>query len=268
MDNRPIGVFDSGFGGLTVVSEIVKLLPREDIIYFGDTARVPYGTKSKDAVTRFSLEIAGFLVSKNIKALVVACNTASALSLGRLKRKYNIPVIGVIEPGARSALHKTKVNKIGIIGTIATINSNAYKNTINKMNKKIKVFSQSCPLFVPLIEEGWISREITRNIAKEYLRPLLKCKIDAVVLGCTHYPLLKGIIKDTCGPKVELVDSANATAHALKEVLMRSGKLKRGKTKGKYKFFVSDAPEKFSKIGKRFFKRAISKVSKINVEGK
>ncbi|HBU69684.1 MAG TPA: glutamate racemase [Elusimicrobia bacterium] len=265
MNKNPIGIFDSGLGGLTVMSEIIRLMPKEDIVYFGDTARVPYGSKSKEAVTRFSLEIADFLIKQKVKIIVVACNTASAFALAALQKKLNIPVIGVIVPGARAALARSKNLRIGVIGTEGTIKSESYAGELMNNNSRVRVFARPCPLFVPLVEEGWLNHAVTRDIAEEYLKPFSKNNIDTLVLGCTHYPLLKNVIGKVLGKKAALIDSATATAVEVKNILSASGQ--EGKSKGSYRFFVSDSPEKFKKIGQRFLKHKIKTVKKIELTG-
>jgi len=190
-----IGVFDSGLGGLTVVKEMMRQLPGEDIIYYGDTARVPYGTKSKESIVKFSKENTEILLKHKVKMIVVACNSSSSYALATLRRKYSVPIIGVIEPGSKKAVSVTKSNRVGVIATSATIHSGQYAATINRYDAKIKVFNQACPLFVPMIEEGWLKKQVTVDIAKEYLTKLKKLHIDTLILGCTHYPLLKPVIK-------------------------------------------------------------------------
>lgn len=254
-DPRPIGIFDSGVGGLTVVSRIEELLPNEDIVYFGDTARVPYGTKSKETVTRFSVENVKFLMEHDVKLVVVACNTVSSLSLDFLRRCFRVPLIGVIEPGARAAVSSTRNNKIGVIGTPATISSGAYERAIRKMGPKNSIFTQSCPLFVPLVEEGWIDKDVTREVASIYLKPLKNKKIDTLILGCTHYPILKAVIKKVMGD-VLLIDSAKEVAKEAKTILDSGGLLKRAGSPD-HKFFVSDEPERFMRMGERFLKKRI-----------
>jgi glutamate racemase len=263
--SRPIGVFDSGIGGLTVVSELMALLPKENIVYFGDTARVPYGSKSPEAVTRFSLEIAGFLQKKNIKMLVVACNTATAHALPVLKKNLKIPVVGVIDPGARSAAETTKNSRIGVIGTEGTVASGSYAKAIGNISASFKVFQQACPLFVPLVEEGWLESAVTRQVASVYLAPLLKKNIDTLVLGCTHYPLLKKVIGIVAGKKITLIDSAVATALQVRHELSEHGLLHKGLARGRGRFFVSDSTEKFKSIGKRFMGDRITSVAKVSL---
>ncbi|MDP2912729.1 MAG: glutamate racemase, partial [Candidatus Omnitrophota bacterium] len=257
-DSRPIGIFDSGVGGLTVARRIQEILPNEDVVYFGDTARVPYGTKSKATVTKFSVENVEFLMTHNVKMVVVACNTASSLSLDFLKRCFKVPIIGVIKPGARSAINATRNKIIGVIGTQATVSSGAYEKAIKKINQKISVITQSCPLFVPLVEEGWGDKEIARDIASIYLKPLKAKKIDTLILGCTHYPILEGVIKKVMGIGVVLIDSAKEVAGEAREVLRANGLLKCSGKSGEYKFMVSDEPARFVKMGEKFLKRRIN----------
>ena len=208
----PIGLFDSGVGGLTVLKEVARQLPQESTLYFGDTARVPYGSKSRDVIIRFSFEISEFLLKEKIKMLVVACNTASAFALRELRAKFSIPIIGVIAPGAHAALAATRTRRVGVIGTEGTIESKAYADAIHYLDPGIEVIGQACPLIVPLVEEGWLDKPVAREIVKEYLTPLLDQKIDTLVLGCTHYPLLKNLLAGVAGPAVTLIDSAEETA--------------------------------------------------------
>lgn len=257
-DHRPIGIFDSGVGGLTVVGEIWKCLPAENIVYFGDTARVPYGTKSKETVTKFSVENVEFLMKHDVKLVLVACNTASSLALEFLKRCFRVPMIGVIGPGAREAVSATRNGRIGVIGTNATVSSGAYEIAVKKINKNIDVYAASCPLFVPLAEEGWVDKKVAYDIAEIYLKPLKAKKVDTLVLGCTHYPLLKNVIKKVMGPKVSLIDSAREVAKEAKEILDASGTLNRSKVLGDHKFFSSDEPARFIKMGEHFLKRRIT----------
>ena len=250
--NKPIGVFDSGLGGLSVVKELRKQMPSEDIIYFGDTARVPYGTKSKESIIRFSCENAEMLLSKNVKMIVVACNSSTSYALGVLRKKYDIPIMGVIEPGAKKAVAETNKKRVGIIATSATINSSRYQDIIKRLNSSIKVFAQSCPLFVPIVEEGWLKGEVTISVVNEYLSGLKNKKIDTLVLGCTHYPLLKPAIKKVMGKEVYLVDSAKETASEVKRFLGSRGMSKISAIKGKSKYFISDRPQEFERIAKKF----------------
>lgn len=263
----PIGVFDSGVGGLTLVKEIFHQLPKEKIIYFGDTARVPYGTKSKETVTRFAIEIVNFLLKKKVKLIVVACNTASAYALSELKKKFKkISIVGVIAPAVKSAVKLTSTRRIGVIGTEGTIKSKTYKRTFKKLHPGLKTFSNPCPLFVPLVEEGWINREVTRRIAREYLLPLRKEKIDVLLLGCTHYPLLKETIRKVMGDKVVLVDSAGETVKEVKRILEEKGLLFAGKGEPRHRFYVSDAPEKFQSLSKHFLGPDYKRISPVHLK--
>jgi glutamate racemase len=269
----PIGIFDSGVGGLTVAKKIFQLLPEEDVIYFGDTARYPYGPRSEEIVKKFSLQNTNFLLSQKVKFIVVACNTASALALDESEQDHKIPMIGVIQPGAFASVKATRNGRVGVIGTLGTISSGAYEKTIYKFNPRIKVYSVSCPLFVALAEEGYINRKATYLIAQEYLEPLIKRKVDALVLGCTHYPLLKKVISKIMGKEVKLIDSAEKTAVEVKKVLTQKGLLKRANLKTQKsgrkpfrKFFVSDIPDRFVEVGERFLKDKITEVARIDIE--
>lgn len=257
-DRRPIGIFDSGVGGLTVVHQIRKILPEEDIVYFGDTARVPYGTKSRETVTKFSVENVEFLMEKDAKLVVVACNTASSLSLDFLKRCFRVPIIGVIEPGAKSAVSSTRCNRVGVIGTNATISSGAYERAIKKINPRISVAAEGCPLFVPLVEEGWLKMPVTRQVASIYLAPLKASRVDTLIMGCTHYPLLREVIQDVMGRNVLLIDSAKEVAKEARIILDLAGLLNNPGRKGKHSFFVSDEPSRFVRMAERFLKIKIS----------
>ncbi|MEE9613980.1 MAG: glutamate racemase [Thermodesulfobacteriota bacterium] len=251
-----IGVFDSGIGGLTVLREVRTLLPGEETIYLGDTARVPYGTKSGEAVIRYSLEVAGFMKGKGIKMLVVACNTASAYALPALKEALDVPVVGVIEPGAATAAEATMAKRIGVIGTEATIKSGAYFDAIKAIDSKTAVYMKACPLFVPLAEEGWLDNDVTRLTAESYLANFKKEEIDILVLGCTHYPLLKPLIAGVMGKGVTLIDSARATAAEVKRILQEKGLVRDADPAfpaAPPEFFVTDSPERFATVGKRFF---------------
>ncbi|MFZ3072982.1 MAG: glutamate racemase [Thermodesulfobacteriota bacterium] len=252
MSDKPIGIFDSGIGGLTVLKELVRVLPEENTVYLGDTARVPYGTKSADTVIRYSLEIAEFLTTFDIKALVVACNTASAYALEALKKKLSVPVIGVIEPGARMAAGETKNKKIGVIGTEGTIRSNAYPDAIKTVSPNISVFAKACPLFVPLAEEGWTDNEPARLTTEIYLGSLKKEGIDVLLLGCTHYPLLKNTISSVMGKDVSLIDSGCAVSIEVKRILLQEGTMRKGDSPPQRRFFVTDSPERFTTVGRRF----------------
>lgn len=265
MDNRPIGVFDSGVGGLTVVKQIMKILPHEDIVYFGDTARVPYGSKSKDAVTKFSKQIVRFLQTKNVKAIIIACNTVSSNSLGVLQEEFDTPLFGVVMPGVAEAICATKNKKVGIIGTLATVRSNAYTELIREADKGIQVFSAACPLFVPLAEEGWTDNDVAHMTAEQYLRPLCNEGVDALVLGCTHYPLLKRCIGETVGEMVRLVDPAKATAQQVRGFLERSGLLNEQQREGQRDFYVSDITDQFGFLCQKALKHSYTP-EKIDIE--
>jgi glutamate racemase len=263
---KPIGVFDSGIGGLTVVKRIASYLPKEDIVYFGDTARVPYGSKSNDTVIDYGLQDAKFLMNKNIKALVVACNTVSSVALEQLKKAFDIPIIGMIEPGARMASLESRNKKIGVIGTRSTISNQAYSKKIKRNDPTLHIFERACPLFVPLAEEGWTKHKVTYEIAEEYLREFAKIGIDTLVLGCTHYPILAEVIQTVVGKDVKLIDSGIAAAESVKEELERYNLLTNKFALGNQSFFVSDIPMKFKELAELFLGKVISDVQKIDVE--
>jgi len=264
MNNKGIGVFDSGLGGLTVVKELMKTMPDEKIVYLGDTARTPYGTKTKGTIIRFSVENTGFLLKKNVKIVVVACNTASALALNEIKQKFGVNIIGVIDAGARAAVAATENKRIGVIGTKATIGSGIYEKTIRKYNPDIKVFSNPAPLLVPLVEEGWLDREETAGILKYYLEPFKGKKIDTLVLGCTHYPLLKPLIQKIM-PGISIIDSAKETAAVVSNLLIMKNQVsKKGNCKTSA-FYVTDTPATFNKVGKMFLKGRMIKAKKISL---
>jgi glutamate racemase len=250
---RPIGIFDSGVGGLTVVRQIHRLLPREDILYLGDTARVPYGTKSPATVIRFACEDTQFLLQHRVKAVVVACNTASAWALPTLEQKFPLPVLGVVLPGAQTALLRTRNRRIGVIGTRATIRSQSYPHLIRALNPGAKVFSRACPLLVPLVEEGWTHHPVTLAVLREYLAPLLDKDIDTLILGCTHYPMLRKALASVCGASVSLVDSAAACAQFVKERLGNLGLLNSPHRRlGRIQPFVTDDAARFNELVRRF----------------
>ena len=251
MDVRPIGVFDSGVGGLTVVSALRRRLPSESILYFGDTARVPYGTKSPETIRRFTREITRFLAQRGVKMVIVACNSCSATALDCVGLEFNGPTLGVIVPGAETAVQQTKTGRIGVIGTPATIGSGAYEKAIRERLPEVRVFSTACPLFVPLAEERMESHAATHLIAQEYLQPLLDQKIDTLILGCTHYPLLKSTLQEVVGPEVKVVDSAESTAQAAAEMLDRLGLHSHGEAGLSARFFVSDDPSGLEKMHHR-----------------
>jgi glutamate racemase len=246
-----IGIFDSGIGGLTVLQQVARLLPRELLVYLGDTARFPYGTKSPEVVTRYSCENTDFLMERGLKMLVVACNTASAVALETLRARYEVPVVGVIEPGAQEAVRCSKNRRIGVIGTEATIASGAYTQALRVLDPSVEVYTRACPLFVPLVEEGWVDNEVARATIAIYLSSLKHSGIDTLVLGCTHYPLLKKGIADFLGPQVCLIDSAEETAKVVRSTLSSYG-LARRKGNGGASFFVTDIPDRFVKVGARF----------------
>jgi len=261
----PVGVFDSGVGGLTVMRSLLRLLPREDFIYVGDTARVPYGNKSAETVRRFAQEIARFLWKRGVKMVVVACNTVSAVALPDLRRTLPVPVMGVIEPGARAALAATRTGRVGVIGTEATVRSRAYEFALHRHAPSLKVFSAACPLFVPLVEEGWLAHPVTRRVASEYLAPMLAKRIDTLVLGCTHYPLLKSTLR-RAARGVELIDSADETAKAVRSRLEQDGLLRHA-GRGRAEFYSSDEPAKFTALGRRFLGGALKTVKRIRLDG-
>ena len=261
---QPIGVFDSGIGGLTVVKALVEELPSESIVYFGDTARVPYGTKSKSTIVKFSLENVEFLLRFGVKCIVIACNTSSSWALPTLRKYFKVPVIGVIRPGALAAVRATRNQRVGVIGTTATIHSGAYETAIQRIDPRIKVFSQSCPLFVPLVEEGWLNGSVCLEVAEKYLQPLRRQRIDTLILGCTHYPLLSATIRKVLGPEVVLVDSAQQTVTEVRGVLLGTDTLSNGSPKPRYRFFVTDEPSQFNRIGHRFLGQVIGSVERVN----
>ena len=264
--NRPIGVFDSGIGGLTVVKELKKKLPNENIIYLGDTARVPYGTKSKETIIRFTTESVLFLLSKNIKLIVIACNTSSSLALDVLKRNFKIPILGVIQGGAKEAVCATRNKRIGVIGTRATIESKSYEKEIKRLDPEIKVFSFSCPLFVPLVEEGFLDGKITLEIAQNYLKPLKRINIDTLILGCTHYPLLTPVIRRGLNKRVTLIDSVRQVAYVTKELLLKEDLFNSQKKKNaRNLFYVTDEPKNFSKLAKLFLGYRIKNIEKVSL---
>ena len=267
--NAPIGVFDSGVGGLTVVKEIMRQLPAESLVYFGDTARVPYGSKSQKTVCKYSKQIVRFLQTKQVKAIVVACNTASALALDEIRADIEIPIIGVVEPGAIMAANTTRTNNIGIIGTESTIKSGVYSKYLHKINPEITVVSKACPLFVPLVEEGLWEDRVTEDIAGRYLHEFKEYDIDSLILGCTHYPLLKRTIGREVGENVKLVNPAYETAMELKRVLDAQGILNEKEPalgENRYQFYVSDAAEKFKRFANSIIKYGILSAKTIPIE--
>lgn len=265
MDNRPIGVFDSGIGGLTVAREVMRQLPNEKVIYFGDLARLPYGSKSKENIIIFSKQIIKFLLTKDVKAIIIACGTASSNSLEEVKEMFDIPIIGVVEPGALSAANETKNNRIGIIGTEATVNSDAYINLINGYNNKAEVYSKACPLFVPLVEEGWLQDTVTEQVAKRYLDEFIERQVDTLVLGCTHYPLLKDVIGNIMGDKVTLVNPAREAAKMLNGML-DANDMHCDRDNSQHEFYVTDRTDKFEELAKKILNRPMMPVKKVNIE--
>jgi glutamate racemase len=261
----PIGIFDSGVGGLTVVREIQAQLPCEHFVYLGDTARTPYGTKAKETVRRFTLECAEHLLGYRIKALVVACNTASANALPVLRSRLSIPVLEVIRPGARAALREPNGFPIGVIGTKATINSQAYLKALLHLNPKAEVVSAACPLLVPLVEEGWLNHPVTRTVIKTYLDPLLARNIRSLILGCTHYPALKHLFTELCGSNLRLIDSAEEIALELKQSLSRLNLLNPDRRPGRQTFLVTDVPEQFIRVGEYLLGRKLARVLRVSL---
>lgn len=254
---QPIGVFDSGLGGLTVLRALLERLPAEDFIYFGDTARVPYGPKSPDTITRYALEDTLFLLQKGVKAVVVACNTVTASCLDLLVDYFKIPVVGVIEPAVRTALSATRTRRIGVIGTTATVNSQAYQKALLAGAPGVEVHTRACPLLVPLAEEGWIDHPATGLVLEEYVRPLLTAGVDTLILGCTHYPVLEPAIARFVGPEVTLVQSGPSTARALEEVLRRSDLLAPEGTTRQIQYYLTDIQPSFRRVGEVFLEREI-----------
>ena len=263
-DNRSIGIFDSGVGGLTVVKQLINRLPAENIVYFGDTARIPYGTKSEEIVRRFALEDSFFLLDKNVKMIVVACNTASAIAVKMLKKILNVPVTGVIQPGAGAAVQYSGKGRIGVIGTAATIRSGSYQREIRMLNPNARVISQFCPLFVPLVEEGWIEDEATYLIARRYLQPIIENGVSSLILGCTHYPLLENVLRKIVGPSVRLIDSGVETAKTVEQMLRKNQNLADPNQLPEHRFYLSDIPYKFQEIAERFLERSIPHVHTVN----
>ena len=262
----PIGVFDSGMGGLTVLRALHQRLPAEDLLYFGDTARVPYGTKGERTVRAFAAQNASFLMSRGVKMIVVACNTASAFAIASLREQLPVPVLGVIEPGVSAALAQTRGGSIGVVATRGTINSKRYQELLAESIPKTKVLARPCPLFVPLVEEGMIDHDITRQVVAGDLEVLRGAGVDTLILGCTHYPLLKDVIGRFMGPDVALVDSAETLADAAADLLREQGLArKESSTEGRMDFWLSDIPWKFQEVGSRFLGRPIDEVNTVNV---
>lgn len=272
-NTAPIGVFDSGVGGLTVVREIVRQLPNENIVYFGDTARVPYGSKSQNTIIRFSEQIIRFLKTKEVKAIVIACNTASALALDAVRDEFDIPIMGVIVPGARAAVETTQNRKIGVVATDATVRSGMYTKIIQEMDPSIEVVEKACPLFVPLVEEGLKKHQVTQLMIQYYLESMKKTDIDAMILGCTHYPLLRSRIREYMGENIQIVNPAYETAMDLKRVLAEYDMTNHGETEqstepfyGHYEFYVSDMAEKFRTFANTVMPFDVPETNVVNIE--
>ncbi len=269
LKNAPVGVFDSGVGGLTVMREIMRQIPNESIIYFGDTARVPYGNKSKETVTRFSRQIVHFLKSHQVKTIVVACNTASAYALDELEKECDIPIMGVVKPGAKAAVEATRNGKIGVIATEATIGSGIYSHYIKELKSSATIYGKACPLFVPLVEEGLWEDPVTEEIARRYLAELIDNDIDTLILGCTHYPLIRSTVRKVIGEQVTLVNPAYETAIELRRVLADNGLLREAAPKlgeNQYQFYVSDMAEKFKVFANSIIKYGILSAKTVNIE--
>lgn len=266
MKDRPIGIFDSGVGGLTVLDAIARAYPSESLVYFGDTGRYPYGVRSKQVIVEYSRQIAGFLQQQECKFIVIACNTASSLALNEVSAFASVDVIGVIEPGAQSAVSATKSKRIGVIGTEATVASGAYTTAIQALDSSAHVVARACPLFVALAEEGYAGKPATRLVAEEYLAPFREDRVDTLVLGCTHYPLLKDDIAAVLGPSVTLVDSASAVAHAVATRLREKNHHRESTRAAQTRYFVSDTPGRFQRVGKRFLGREVEPVEVVDLE--
>ncbi|OON97813.1 MAG: glutamate racemase [Epulopiscium sp. Nele67-Bin005] len=265
MDNRPIGIFDSGVGGLTVVKEVMNQLKNESIIYFGDTARVPYGSKSKHTVTKFSAQIIRFLLEQDVKAIIIACNTVNSNCIDELRELFpNVLIEGVVESGVKMAIDATSNNKIGVIGTEATISSGKYPELIKQSLANSEVFVKSCPLFVPLVEEGWLHHEVTRLVAKEYLESLLNKQIDTLILGCTHYPIIQDSLQQVVGEHVKLINPADETARFVGTLLIKHNL--QSNNKANYEFFVSDHVRQVQQMAEMFLGYPIHQVKKIEIE--
>jgi len=268
--DKPIGIFDSGVGGLTVAREVFNLLPHEDVVYFGDVGRYPYGGRSPEIITKFAMQDVGLLLEHDVKYVICACNTVSAVALDELKDSYKVPMIGVIHPGAEAATKATKNGRIGVIGTNATISSNAYARSIHTFDPNLKVFSLACPLFVPLAEEGYLEKEATYLIARDYLQTMHDVEIDTLILGCTHYPLLKNVIAEVMGQNITLIDSGEETARAAYRTITESGLLHSRASQqpvqsGDHKYFVSDVPERFSQVATRFLGRIVDRITRVDI---
>lgn len=268
INDKPIGVFDSGLGGLTVAREIIRQIPDEKIVYFGDTARVPYGSKSKGTIIHYVEQILNFLKTKEVKAIVIACNTASAYALEEVRGNVDVPIVGVVKPGARVAAAATKNRKVGVIGTEGLVKSGLYTSFIQEIDPAIQVFAKACPLFVPLVEEGWWKDPITTDIAKRYLEEMKQEQVDTLIMGCTHYPLLRSTIREVMGPNVNLINPAYETAVEIRRILEWNDLLREpgGNEEDKHHFYVSDDPEQFYRFATSVLKFDIPMAEKINIE--
>ena len=266
-DPRPLAVFDSGIGGLTVLRALRRRLSREPVLYLGDTARVPYGTRSDDTVLRYAREATAFLLSRDVKAVVVACNTVSAVALDALAAEISVPLVGVLEPGAREACRRTRTGKIGVIGTAATVRSGAYARRIQELRPGTVVRQAACPLFVPLAEEGWVDGAVPQMVAESYLGELRRAGVDTLVLGCTHYPVLRGVLAATMGETVELVDSAEAAADEVARLLGEAGLEASGASADAtgVHFFVTDSSERFREVGSRFLGSPLARLEQVSL---
>lgn len=262
---KPIGIFDSGLGGLTVFKQIKNHLPGENLIYFGDTARVPYGTKSSETVKRYAREIVEFLLQRDVKMIVAACNTVSALALDEIRQSVSVPILGVIKPGAKSAVRASSTGRIGIIGTRATVDSGAYGKEIRNIESTAKTFSLACPIFVPLAEEGWYNNEVARKTAEIYLTPMKDNQIDVLILGCTHYPVFKTLIGEVLGEKTSLIDSAVAVASAVEEIVEPSGNSSQSNGSPEYSFFVTDESQRFRTVGRIFLGEKLERIQLVKL---
>lgn len=263
--SSPLGVFDSGVGGLTVLKEITRQLPNEDVIYLADTARVPYGGRSPEEIVKINEEIIPFLIDEGAKLIVIACGTSSAIAYPLLKDKYKVRLVGMIEPGSRAALARSRTGRIGVIATVGTINSQAYQKTLEALNKDVQVFGQPCPLFVPLIEGGFVDAEETRRVAKEYLKPLLKEKIDTLILGCTHYPHLLKILQERAGAGVTIIDPAEEVVRDIKTLLHKAGTTKSHGNPPRYEYLVTGSVGNFQDLGSRLLGKPITHAKQVKI---
>lgn len=267
MDNRPIGIFDSGLGGLTCVKEVMNIMPNENIIYFGDTGRVPYGTRSSDTIIKYVRQDINFLRQFDIKLIVIACGTASSAALPYITTEYDTDIIGVVEPASKMAVAATKNGKIGVLGTSGTINSEKYSEQIGNLNPEIKVISRACPMFVPVVENGYANSEVAEILANEYLKVMIENEVDTVILGCTHYPLLRDIIQSVVGTNVTLIDSGAAAAFEAKQIMSERGLFSDREEPGNANYYVSDTIHGFEELGSLFLtKEIVGDVSKIDIE--